>query len=106
MVRRMRGKAGWRDRNIVSFSAICAHKLAYPTRRCRSPARALGHIRRAGFTAVRITAFTIRRRERAWLQGRPTTLAAILLEYDSAADGLYALGTLGRSSSNPLRNTA
>ena len=44
------------ERNVVAFSAICAHKLAYPTREVsfiRYPARALGDVRRAGDPLLR-----------------------------------------------------
>ena len=102
---------GWRDgtrgraasgplRAIVAFSAICAHKLAYPTRDVSfiryQPQRsatsdALRHplLRRPQRVRPR------RRRPRAWAGPAPQPLAAILLDYDAAADELSAVGTAG-----------
>lgn len=88
-------------RSIVSFSAICAHKLAYPTRQ--------------------ISFISYRSADESSTFARPRTihccaehseydpasggkvlggpaeqpLAAILLEHDAATDRLHAVGTLG-----------
>jgi arsenite oxidase small subunit len=87
------------DRNVVAFSAICAHKLAYPTRevsfiryqRERSATSSAQVIHCCADHSV----YDPAQGARVLAGPAPQPLAAILLEYDSAADGLYALGTLG-----------
>ena len=86
---------------IVSYSAICAHRLSYPTRQISfisyrdeaGPAKLTHsgaihccseHSQYDPATGARV------------LGGpAPQPLAAILLEYDNRNDGLYAVGTLG-----------
>jgi len=89
------------DRSIVGYSAICAHRLTYPT--------------------PQISFISYRERSRVASAAKPNTihccsehseydpaaggrvvggpavqpLAAILLEHDSKADTLHAIGTLG-----------
>lgn len=88
-----------RERNIVAFSAICAHKLAYPTRevsfiryqREKSPTSGGRVIHCCADHSVYDPAEGAR-----VLSGpAPQPLAAILLEYDAGDDALYALGTVG-----------
>jgi arsenite oxidase small subunit len=85
--------------SIVAFSAICAHKLAYPTRevsfirfqRDRSPTSDGNVIHCCADHSVYDPAAGAR-----VLSGpAPQPLAAILLEYDAGRDELSALGTVG-----------
>ena len=94
------------DRNIVAFSAICAHKLAYPTRevsfirfqRERSATSAAQVIHCCADHSVYDPAHGAR-----VLAGpAPQPLAAIVLEHDGADDGLYALGTQGAEQFEPF----
>jgi len=84
---------------VVAFSAICAHKLAYPTRDIsfiryqpqKSPTSDGHVIHCCADHSVYDPADGAR-----VLQGpAPQPLAAILLDYDAASDGLAALGTVG-----------
>jgi len=86
-------------RAIVAFSAICAHKLAYPTRDVsfiryqpqRSATADAQVIHCCADHSVYDPAFGAR-----VLAGpAPQPLAAILLEYDAATDEVAALGTVG-----------
>ena len=89
------------DRAIVSFSAICAHRLNYPTPQvsfisyrdkatASSAARAYlihccsEHSEYDPASGARVTGGPA-----------PQPLSAILLEHDAKTDGLYAAGTLG-----------
>jgi Rieske Fe-S protein len=85
--------------SIVAFSAICAHKLAYPTRevsfirfqRDRSPTSDGNVIHCCADHSVYDPAAGAR-----VLSGpAPQPLAAILLDYDAGRDELSALGTVG-----------
>lgn len=87
-------------RSIVAYSAICAHKLTYPTREIsfisyraeKSLGNKLGavihccseHSQYDPADGARVVAGPA-----------PQPLAAILLEHDPREDELYALGTLG-----------
>ena len=88
-----------RERSIVAYSAICAHKLAYPTREVsfirfqsdRSPTSDGGTIHCCADHSVYDPAAGAR-----VLSGpAPQPLAAILLDYDAGRDELTALGTVG-----------
>ena len=87
------------DRSVVAFSAICAHKLAYPTRE-------VSFIRyqkdRSATSSGAVIHCCADHSVYDPLQGArvvsgPATqpLAAILLEHDPATDGLAATGTIG-----------
>ena len=85
--------------SLVSYSAICAHKLAYPTREVsfirfqseRSPTSDGNVIHCCADHSVYDPAAGAR-----VVSGpAPQPLAAILLDYDVATDGLAALGTVG-----------
>ena len=89
------------QRNIVGYSAICSHRLTYPTRqisfisyRDRSTASPVSrpntihccseHSQYDPASGARV------------LNGpAPQPLSAVLLEYEPKTDGLYAVGTLG-----------
>ena len=88
-----------RDRNVVAFSAICAHKLAYPTRE-------VSFIRyqreKSATSAARVihccadhSVYDPADGARVQSGPAPQPLAGILLEHAAADDGLYALGTVG-----------
>ncbi len=87
------------QRSIVAFSAICAHKLAYPTRDVsfiryqaqKSPGAEADVIHCCAEHSV----YDPARGARVVSGPAPQPLAAILLEYDGRADALYALGTVG-----------
>ena len=92
--------ASGRRAAIVAFSAICAHKLAYPTRDVsfiRYQRSALGDVgRRTSSIAAPTTASTTRRRARASSRARRRSRSPrSLLEYDAARDELAAVGTVG-----------
>jgi len=88
-------------RSIVAYSAICPHRLSYPTRQVsfigyqeEVPAGRRGRVihcchEHSEFDPVHGAAVV----------GGPARqpLAAILLDYDARADELYAVGTLGGS---------
>ena len=86
-------------RSVVAFSAICAHKLAYPTREVsfirfqpnRSPTSDGDVIHCCADHSVYDPAVGAR-----VVSGpAPQPLAAILLDYDAERDELVALGTVG-----------
>ena len=87
------------DRSLVAFSAICAHKLAYPTRevsfiryqRDRS-ATSSGHVIHC---CADHSVYDPSEGARVVAGPAPQPLAAIVLEHDASTDALYALGTQG-----------
>jgi Rieske Fe-S protein len=88
------------QRSVVAYSAICAHKLTYPTREIsfisyraeKTPGNRVGavihccseHSQYDPAAGARVVAGPA-----------PQALAAILLEWDPASDELHALGTQG-----------
>ena len=96
MARRSGRSAG---RAIVAFSAICAHKLAYPTRevsfiRYQAEPSATADNRVIHCCADH-SVYDPASGARVLSGPAPQPLAAILLEYDAPTDGLAAVGTLG-----------
>jgi Rieske Fe-S protein len=87
------------EHTLVAFSAICAHKLAYPTRevsfiryqRERSPTSG-GHVIHC---CADHSVYDPTEGARVVAGPAPQPLAAIVLEHDAARDELYALGTQG-----------
>ncbi len=88
------------QRNVVSFSAICAHKLTYPTRQVSF----IGYRDRpsaASSTGKVITCCSDRSvydpaaGARVVAGPAPQPLATILLEHGGKRDELFAIGTLG-----------
>jgi len=87
-------------RSIVAYSAICAHKMSYPTRQISFISyRAEGS---RGSKRSKVIRCCSEQSEYdpargAAVVGGPARqpLAAILLDYDERADELYAVGTLG-----------
>src|SRR5690349_16935379 len=94
------------DRSLVAFSAICAHKLAYPTRevsfiryqRDRS-ATSSGHVIHC---CADHSVYDPSEGARVVAGPAPQPLAAIVLEHDAARDELYALGTAGAEQFVPF----
>ena len=88
------------DRSVVAYSAICAHKLSYPTRQIsfisyRAEASASNRHARVIHCCSEHSQYDPAAGGRVVAGPAPQPLAAILLEHDPAADELYAVGTLG-----------
>ncbi|HET6492167.1 MAG TPA: (2Fe-2S)-binding protein [Burkholderiales bacterium] len=86
---------------IVSYSAICAHRMTYPTRqisfisyRGRSTASKISRPNTIHCCSEH-SEYDPAAGARVLGGPAPQPLAAILLEHDAASDGLYAVGTLG-----------
>ena len=87
-------------KSVVSYSAICAHKMAYPTRQVSFIGYRDGPSPVAGAGRV-ITCCSDRSvydpaaGARVVSGPAPQPLATILLEHDASADEVYAIGTFG-----------
>ena len=87
-------------RSLVAYSAICAHRLAYPTRDItfisyrsgKSPGNRIGNVIHC---CAEHSQYDPAEGARVVAGPAPQPLAAILLEYDSSTDELHAVGTLG-----------
>ncbi len=90
------------DRAIVAFSAICAHKLAYPTKevsfiryqRERSPTSGGAVIHCCADHSV----YDPLEGARVVSGPAPQPLAAIALDHEPSTDRLYATGTIGAAA--------
>ena len=86
-------------RSVVAFSAICAHKLAYPTRDISfiryQPQKSATSDAHVIHCCADHSVYDPANGARVLQGPAPQPLAAILLAYDSATDGLSALGTVG-----------
>lgn len=86
-------------RALVAFSAICAHKLAYPTREVSFIRYQAEKSTTADGQVIHCCAdhsvYDPAGGARVVSGPAPQPLAAILLDYDAPADALYATGTLG-----------
>jgi arsenite oxidase small subunit len=87
-------------RSVVAYSAICAHKLSYPTRDISFISFRAERSARNRHPAVihccsEHSQYDPAQGARVVAGPAPQPLAAILLEHDPAADELYAVGTLG-----------
>ncbi len=86
---------------IVGYSAICAHRLTYPTRQISfiSYRDKTGPAKGARANVIHCCSehseFDPASGGRVVGGPAPQPLSAILLEYDQKTDGLYAVGTLG-----------
>jgi Rieske Fe-S protein len=95
------------DRTIVAYSAICAHKLTYPTRQVSFIGYRDGPSPVAGPGKV-ITCCSDRSvydpaaGARVVAGPAPQPLATILLEHDAKRDELFALGTFGGEMFEPF----
>jgi arsenite oxidase small subunit len=88
------------QRSIVAYSAICAHKLSYPTRDIsfisfRAEKSARNRFGNVIHCCSEHSQYDPAEGARVLAGPAPQPLAAILLEYDAASDGLAAVGTLG-----------
>jgi len=87
------------DRTLVAFSAICAHKLAYPTRDVsfiryqREPSPTSDG--RVIHCCADHSVYDPARAGRVMAGPAPQPLAAVLLEHDAGRDELHAVGTAG-----------
>ncbi len=85
---------------VVAYSAICAHRLTYPTRDIsfisyrgeRSPGNRHAQVIHC---CSEHSQYDPAEGGRVVAGPAPQPLAAILLDYDGAADELYAVGTVG-----------
>jgi arsenite oxidase small subunit len=87
-------------RSVVAYSAICAHKLSYPTRDISFISFRAEKSARNKHAAVihccsEHSQYDPAQGARVVAGPAPQPLAAILLEHDAASDALYAVGTLG-----------
>lgn len=86
--------------SIVAYSAICAHKLTYPTRDIsfisfRPERSARNRHANVIHCCSEHSQYDPAEGGRVVAGPAPQPLAAILLEYDARSDELYAVGTLG-----------
>jgi len=87
-------------RSIVAYSAICAHKLTYPTREIsfisyraeRSPRNRFGSVIHC---CSEHSQYDPAQGARVVAGPAPQPLAAVLLEWNSSTDEMHAVGTLG-----------
>jgi len=87
-------------RSIVAYSAICAHRLTYPTRDIsfisyRSEKSAANRFASVIHCCSEHSQYDPAEGARVVAGPAPQPLAAILLEHDVATDELFAVGTLG-----------
>jgi arsenite oxidase small subunit len=87
-------------RSVVAFSAICAHKLSYPTKDIsfisyRTEKSARNRIGNVIHCCSEHSQYDPAQGARVVAGPAPQPLAAILLEHDSNSDELHAVGTLG-----------
>jgi arsenite oxidase small subunit len=87
-------------RSIVAYSAICAHRMTYPTREIsfisyraeRTPQNRYAHVIHC---CSEHSQYDPAAGARVLAGPATQPLAAILLDHDAASDALYAVGTLG-----------
>jgi len=87
-------------RSVVAYSAICAHKLTYPTRDISFISYRPGKSVASKHASVihccsEHSQYDPADGARVLAGPAPQPLAAILLEHDAASDSLFAVGTLG-----------
>lgn len=88
------------QRSVVAYSAICAHKLTYPTRQVsfigyrEAPSAAAANGKVITCCSDR-SVYDPAAGARVVSGPAPQPLASILLEHDTARDELFAVGTLG-----------
>ena len=88
------------SRSIVAYSAICAHRLTYPTKDIsfisyRAEKSARNKLGSVIHCCSEHSQYDPAEGARVVAGPAPQPLAAILLEWDSATDEIHALGTLG-----------
>ena len=93
-------------RTVVSFSAICAHKLAYPTRDVSfiryQRSRSATSSGRVIHCCADHSVYDPMAGARVVAGPAPQPLAAIALEYDAARDEIAAVGTIGAEQFAPF----
>lgn len=87
-------------RSVVAYSAICAHKLSYPTKDIsfisyRTEKSARNRIANVIHCCSEHSQYDPAQGARVVAGPAPQPLAAILLEWDSSTDEIQATGTLG-----------
>ncbi len=87
-------------RSVVAYSAICAHRLSYPTKDIsfisfRTEKSARNRIANVIHCCSEHSQYDPAEGARVLAGPAPQPLAAILLEHDSRTDELHATGTLG-----------
>jgi len=88
------------QRSIVAYSAICAHKLSYPTKDISFISFRPGKSVASKHASVihccsEHSQYDPAEGGRVLAGPAPQPLAAVLLEHDAASDALFAVGTLG-----------
>src|SRR5437660_10970202 len=88
------------NQSIVAYSAICAHKLTYPTREIsfisfREETSARNKFGSVIHCCSEHSQYDPAEGGKVVAGPAPQPLAAILLEHDPASDQLFAVGTLG-----------
>ena len=87
------------DRTVVAFSAICAHKLAYPTREVSFIRYQKDGSSTSGGAVIHCCAdhsvYDPAQGARVVSGPAPQPLAGIVLEHDTKSDELVAVGTIG-----------
>jgi arsenite oxidase small subunit len=92
-------------RSVVAYSAICAHKLSYPTRDIsfisfRAETSARNRHAAVIHCCSEHSQYDPAQGARVVAGPAPQPLAAILLEHDSDTDEIHAVGTLGAEMFN------
>jgi Rieske Fe-S protein len=87
-------------RSVVAYSAICAHRMSYPTKDIsfisfRTERSARNRIANVIHCCSEHSQYDPAEGARVVAGPAPQPLAAIVLEWDSSKDEIYALGTLG-----------
>jgi arsenite oxidase small subunit len=87
-------------RSVVAYSAICAHRLSYPTKDIsfisfRSEKSARNRFANVIHCCSEHSQYDPAEGARVLAGPAPQPLAAILLEWDAAKDEIHAVGTLG-----------
>ncbi|MCD6041028.1 MAG: hypothetical protein K0R40_631 [Burkholderiales bacterium] len=88
------------QRSVVAYSAICAHKLTYPTRDIsfisfRAETSARNRVGNVIHCCSEHSQYDPAEGGRVVAGPAPQPLAAILLEHDARSDEIHAVGTLG-----------
>ena len=86
--------------SVVAYSAICAHRLTYPSRQIsfisfRSDSSPRNKHANVIHCCSEHSQYDPAEGARVIAGPAPQPLATILLEHDKASDGIYAIGTLG-----------
>jgi Rieske Fe-S protein len=94
------------SRSVVSFSAICAHKLAYPTRDVSfiryQRSRSATSSGRVIHCCADHSVYDPAAGARVVAGPAPQPLASIALDYDPARDEVFAVGTIGAEQFAPF----